>query len=190
MFAPAAERGWIEDAERQARERPVPGFATLVGGPVAVDRVVEGGDVVYLGGGLELEVVAAPGHSAGSTAYWLRAQGALFCGDAVPLPHDLPIYDDYRTSLATLERLATLEGVELLLEAWSGPASIPPAARFAAGAAWLREIDAAVRGALAADAALDAMALCRQVVAQLGLPAPAVNPLVARSLASHVRLRP
>lgn len=190
VLAPAAERGWIEDTERQARERPVPGFATLVGGPVAVDRVVEGGDVVALGGGLELEVVAASGHSAGSTAYWLRSQGALFCGDAVPLPHDLPIYDDYRTSLATLERLAALEGVELLLEAWSGPASIPPAARFAAGAAWLREIDAAVRRASADVSSPDAMTLCRQVVAQLGLPAPAVNPLVARSLASHVRLRP
>ena len=190
VLAPAAERGWIEDTERQARERPVPGFATLVGGPVPVDQAVAAGDVVALGGGLELEIVAASGHSAGSTAYFLRSEGALFCGDAVPLPHDLPIYDDYRTSLATLERLAALEGVELLLEAWSGPAQIPPAARLAAGAAWLREIDTAVRGVLAADTALDAMTLCRQVVAQLGLPAPDVNPLVARSFASHARLRP
>lgn len=190
VLAPAAERDWIEDTGRQARERPVPGFATLVGGPVAVDRVVEGGEVIALGGGLELEVVAAPGHSVGSTAYWLRSQGALFCGDAVPLPHDLPIYDDYRTSLATLERLAALEGVELLLEAWSPPAKTAPAARFAAGAAWLREVDAAVRGVSAAAAGLDAMALCGQVVARLGLPALAVNPLVARSLTSHLQRRP
>lgn len=185
VLAPAAERDWIEDTERQLRERPVPGFATLVGGSVTVDQVVEAGDAVDLGGGLELEAVCAPGHSAGSLAYFLRSEGALFCGDAVPLPHDLPIYDDYRTSLATLERLAALEGVELLLEAWSAPAKTSSAERFAAGAAWLREIDVAARRAAADGSYPDPMELCRQVVAQLGLPAPAVNPLVARSLASH-----
>ena len=185
VLAPATERAWIEDTERQARERPVPGFATLVGGPVAVDHLVHSGDVIDLGGGLQLEAVAAPGHSAGSTAYFLRREGALFCGDAVPLPHDLPIYDDYRTSLATLERLAALTGVELLLEAWTAPTHQPPAARLAAGAAWLREIDAAVHRAASAGSPADPLALCRQVVEVLGLPAPAANPLVARSLASH-----
>jgi glyoxylase-like metal-dependent hydrolase (beta-lactamase superfamily II) len=184
VCAPALERAWVEDVERQARERPVPGFATLVGGPVRVDRVVSAGEILELGGGLQLEALAAPGHSSGSTAYFLRAQGALFTGDALPLPHDLPIYDDYRTSLATLTRLAALDGVERLLEAWCAPDATAPAGRFAAAAAWLQEVDAAVQHAAAGDPA-DAMELCRRVVAQLGLPAPAANPLVARSLASH-----
>jgi hypothetical protein len=32
------------------------------------------------------------------------------------------------------------------------------------------------------------MALCREVVVRLGLPPQAANPLVARSLAGHLRL--
>jgi hypothetical protein len=71
-----------------------------------------------------------------------------------------------------------------LLEAWSAPDSTVPAARFAAAVAWLHAVDAAVHR-VASENPADAMALCRQVVAQLGLPAPAANPLVARSLASH-----
>jgi glyoxylase-like metal-dependent hydrolase (beta-lactamase superfamily II) len=37
VAAHPAERAWIEDVERQNRERPVPGFATLVGGPVPLE---------------------------------------------------------------------------------------------------------------------------------------------------------
>jgi len=38
IAAHPAERAWIEDVERQNRERPVPGFFTLVGGPVQLDH--------------------------------------------------------------------------------------------------------------------------------------------------------
>jgi|GEM_PF-263701 len=41
----AAERGWIQDVALQDRERPVPGFDLLVGGPAQVTRVLEDGDV-------------------------------------------------------------------------------------------------------------------------------------------------
>lgn len=184
VLAGAGERSWIEDTGRQERERPVPGFNTLVGGPVPVDRVVAAGEIVELGGGLLLEVIATPGHSVGSLSFFLRSEGALFCGDAVPVPGDLPIYDDFRTSLVTLERLQQLEGVELLLEAWQEPRTASPAGRISAGQTWLQAVDAAVRQ-VHADAEHDAMALCRQVVAQLGLSPLAVNQLVARSLSSH-----
>lgn len=189
VLASAAERDWIEDTDRQALERPVPGFNTLVGGPIKVDRVVGDGELIDLGGGPTLEAVAAQGHSAGSLAFFLREEGALFSGDAVPVPHDLPIYDDYAASLATLERLSAMEGVSLLLEAWSEPCSLPPAERFAAGVSWLKTIDRAVRQSLTDGSAPDAMALCRQVVTRLGLPPLAANPLVARSLGSHVLKR-
>jgi glyoxylase-like metal-dependent hydrolase (beta-lactamase superfamily II) len=188
VVAAAAERCWIEDTARQARERPVPGFDTLVGGPVPVDRVVGDGEVVALGGGLSLNVIATPGHSAGSLSFFLRQEGALFTGDAVPLPRDLPIYDDYGQSLATLERLAAID-CGLLLEAWSEPGTSLPGQRLAAGAAWLQEIDAAVGSAQADGSSAEAMELCRQVVARLSLPPVAVNPLVARSLRSHRMMR-
>ncbi|GAM08593.1 putative metallo-hydrolase YqgX [Geobacter sp. OR-1] len=183
VLAGSAERSWIEDTGRQERERPVPGFSALVGGPVQVDRVIADGETMELGGGLLLEVIATPGHSAGSLSFFLRSEGALFSGDAVPVPGDLPIYDDYRTSVATLERLQGLQGVELLLEAWQEPRAAIPSSRLAEGLAWLQAVDTAIRQAGGEEQ--DAMALCRQVVTKLGLSPLAVNPLVARSFCSH-----
>jgi len=185
VLAGAGERSWIEDTDRQLAERPVPGFTTLVGGPVPVDRVIAAGELLELGGGLLLEVIATPGHSSGSLSFFLRSEGALFCGDAVPVPGDLPIYDDYRTSLTTLERLQELEGVELLLEAWQEPRKASPAGRLSAGQTWLQAVDAAVRQVHGKEPEHDSMALCRQVALQLGLSPLAVNPLVAHSLCSH-----
>ena len=185
VLAGEAERNWIEDTERQLVERPVPGFNTLVDGPVSVDRVIDSGDLLELGEGLTLEVIATPGHSGGSLSFFLREEGALFSGDAVPVPGDLPIYDDFCTSLETLERLQRLDGVKLLLEAWQEPGTAQPAGRLAAGCSWLQVVDAAVRQHAGGKPKPDAMSLCRQVVTQLGLSPLAVNPLVARSLRSH-----
>jgi glyoxylase-like metal-dependent hydrolase (beta-lactamase superfamily II) len=185
VMAGEAERGWIEDTERQLAERPVPGFHSLVGGPVAVDTILAAGDLLELDDGLTLEVLATPGHSTGSLSFLLREERVLFSGDAVPVPGDLPIYDDFSTSLATLERLQQLHGVDLLLEAWQEPLTVNPGARLAAGRSWLHAVDAAVRSGLDSAAKPDAMSLCRHVAVQLGLSPLAVNPLVARSLCSH-----
>jgi glyoxylase-like metal-dependent hydrolase (beta-lactamase superfamily II) len=185
VLAGATERSWIEDTDRQAAERPVPGFNALVGGPVEVHRIIAAGELLELGDGLTLEVIDTPGHSAGSQSFLLHEENALFSGDAVPVPGDMPIYDDYHTSLATLERLQRLNGVELLLEAWQEPRTASFAERLAAGRSWLQTVDAAVRQQSGAELDPDAMSLCRRVVAQLGLSPLAANPLVARSLRSH-----
>ena len=185
VLAGAAEQSWIEDTDRQARERPVPGFSTLVGGPVTLDRVVVNGELVELGGGLSLEVIATPGHSAGSMSFFFRQEGALFCGDAVPIPGDMPIYDDFRTSLATLERLRRMESIKLMLEAWQEPRTAGITERIAAAQSWLQAVDAAVHQEMKQKLELDAMTLCRKVVTKLGLSPFAANPLVARSLCSH-----
>ncbi len=44
IAAHPAERPWIENVEIQNRERPVPGFASLVGGSVNLDRELLDGD--------------------------------------------------------------------------------------------------------------------------------------------------
>ncbi|WP_333738245.1 MBL fold metallo-hydrolase [Streptomyces sp. IBSBF 2806] len=48
--------------------------------PVAVDHEISDQDVLPFGGGAR--VVAAPGHTPGSTAFYLPAFGVLFLGDA------------------------------------------------------------------------------------------------------------
>lgn len=185
VLAGAGERAWIEDTDLQARERPVPGFTTLVGGSVEVDQVLADGEVLELGGGLSLKVIATPGHSAGSLSYLLTLENALFCGDAVPVAVDMPIYDDFHTSVATLGRLGRMQGLNLLLEAWQAPLATGISGRIAQGEAWLQAVDEAVQQVAGQEPESDQMSFCRQVVTKLGLSPLAANPLVARSLHSH-----
>ena len=46
VMAHPAERAWIEDVDQQNRERPVPGFSSLVGGSVRLDHELAEGDVI------------------------------------------------------------------------------------------------------------------------------------------------
>ena len=107
VAAHPAERAWIEDVERQNRERPVPGFAGLVGGPVPLDFELDGGVTIDIDGTgeYEIEVMHTPGHSAGSISLFLPGNGALFSGDVVPVAGDLPVYDDVVGSVRSIRLL-------------------------------------------------------------------------------------
>ena len=94
VAAHPTEIGWIEDVERQRRERPVPGFYSLVGGSVKVDRILNDGDILDCGNGLKVELIHTPGHSKGLISLLLGEDKVLFSGDALPLPGDIPIYED------------------------------------------------------------------------------------------------
>lgn len=191
IAAHAAERDWIEDVELQCRLRPVPGFHTLVGGSVRVDRVLADGDLLAMSDGLALEILHTPGHSPGSLSVWLPSEKVLLCGDAVPLPGSLPIYEDARQSIRSVERLRKIEGVDVLLASWDEPRRSPEVpAILAASCDYLRRIDAAVAGLTDPGTAPEPMDLCKRMVAALGLPEAAVTPLVARSFMAHWKSRP
>jgi hydroxyacylglutathione hydrolase len=100
-MAHPAERGWIEDVECQNRERPVPGFSTLVGGSVKLDHELIDGSIIDPDGTeeYEIQVFHTPGHSAGSVSLLVQGEAALFCGDAVSVEGDLPVYDDAKESV-------------------------------------------------------------------------------------------
>lgn len=184
VAAHPAERQWIEDTERQAAERPVPGFSRLVAGPVAVDRLLADGERLTLGE-LAGEILHTPGHSPGSLSLYLPGDRVLLCGDAVPLPGDLPIFTDWQASQASLARLQQIPEVEWLLSSWDQPRQGQEvSAVLANGQAWLERIRVCVAEAAGENLPEEPLALCRAVVARLGLPAAAVNPLVAKSLAA------
>lgn len=188
IFIHEAERAWLEDVDLQQRVRPVPGFGELVGGSARVTRTIGEGDQLTLDNGLTLNVIHTPGHSAGSVSLWIESERTLITGDAVISPGDLPIYDDYRQCAASIERLARLEGVELLLSSWDEPKRGEAVTqRFQQGLDYLRRIDEVVRQIAGTQAQIDPMGLCREGVEKLGLPPVAVNPLVARALISHTR---
>lgn len=187
IAAHRAEKSWIEDIDLQGRERPVPGFAQLVGGSVTVDRLIEDNDLVELDADLSLRVLHTPGHSPGSVSLYLEAEEALFAGDVVPVPGDLPIYVDVPASVASIRRLQEIPGLQMLLSAWDQPRSGSEIGQvLAAGLAQLQKIHETVLDIAGPGKQSDPVELCRQVVGRLGLPPFAANPLVARSFAANL----
>ncbi len=191
VAAHPAERAWIEDVERQNRERPVPGFATLVGGPVPLDFELDGGVTIDIDGTgeYELEVMHTPGHSAGSISLFLPGNGALFSGDVIPVTGDLPVYDDVVGSVRSIRLLRAVRSIRVLLSAWDEPRYGDAAyEQMDLALEYLRKIHAAVI-ASAGDGDPDPMELTRKTVAALGLPPQAINPLLSRTFAANLRAR-
>jgi glyoxylase-like metal-dependent hydrolase (beta-lactamase superfamily II) len=152
---------------------------------VPVARELGDGERLRFAGLPELTVLATPGHSRGSLALWAKQEGWLLGGDAVPVPGELPIFDDYPAALASVERLrACAPG--LLLSSWQEEThGAEVERRLAVATEWLRQLKEAAQTAAAQVANdPDPLALCRLVAPRLGLPPAAVNPLVARSLAA------
>ena len=65
FYAHSADKPWIEDVERQYRERPIPNFFELVEGSVPVNRDLKEGDTVSWEKGKTIRVLETPGHSPG-----------------------------------------------------------------------------------------------------------------------------
>jgi hydroxyacylglutathione hydrolase len=191
IAAHAAERAWIEDVERQNRERPVPGFDKLVGGPVQLEFELEGGDTIDIDGtgAYEILVMHTPGHAAGSISLFLQGEGALFSGDAIPVSGDLPVYDDAGKSVRSVRLLRSVQGVRHLLSAWDEPRNGEEVYRQMDQALeYLQKIHVAVLASVG-NGDLDLQDVTRKTAAVLGLPPQAVGPLLARTFAANLRAR-
>lgn len=185
VAAHPAERAWIEDTELQARERPIPGFSTLVEGPVRIDRLLADGDRIDIGGGRSLTVIHTPGHSPGSISLFLDDEGVLISGDAIPVKGEIPVYDDPIASLRSIERLEGLSGVKILLPSWDSPKKGGKIRRaMADGKEIIHTIQNAVVRAAKKDP--DPGNVTRHVAAALGLPEAAL-PVISRTVAGHVK---
>lgn len=186
--APAAEAAWIEDTERQFRERPIPGFHSLVGGPVKIDLPLTGGERLDLGGGLSIDVIHTPGHSQGSLSLHFAGDGVLISGDAVPLRGGLPIYEDVAASMESLEKLKRIEGLKVLLSSWDEPRSGESVyALMKEGIAWIRHIHEVIRKERGDAPAPDFAEFSERVMKALGFPLMAPGP-VAGTIRAHLRL--
>jgi glyoxylase-like metal-dependent hydrolase (beta-lactamase superfamily II) len=184
VAAHPAERAWIEDPDLQARERPIPGFRALVEGPVRIDRLLEDGDRVGIGGDRSLAVIHTPGHSPGSLSLLLEDEGVLITGDAIPVKGEIPVYDDPVASLASIGRLEGFSGVKILLSSWDSPrrgGEIPGA--MAEGKEVIRTLHATVTEAVKENP--DPSAVTRRAAATLGLPGAAL-PVLSRTVAGHL----
>ncbi|NTU82220.1 MAG: MBL fold metallo-hydrolase [Chloroflexales bacterium] len=188
IAAHPADVPWIEDVDQQVRERPVPGFHDLVAGPVAVDLPVVDGASLAVDSMTTLQVIHTPGHARGHIALFDATAGALFTGDSVPIPGDIPIYDDVAAAVRSVERLQALPRVQHLFSAWDAPrAGAEVAETFARGLASMRQVHEAVRAAQAQLQSDDPVVLAPQVGRQLGVPPLAISPLFVRTIAAHLQ---
>ena len=182
------ERAWIEDTELQEKERPVPGFSRLVGGPVKVDRALADGDIIAFGEGRSIEVIHTPGHSPGSVSLLLRPEMALFSGDAIPVPGDLPVYDNPDESARSIERLMNIDGIQYLFSSWDTLKEGEEVYwAMDDGYAWVEQVSGAVRELSAANPGIDSRQLTLLVLKEIGLPPEAANPMVTRTIVRSVR---
>ncbi len=183
----SGEREWIEDVELQFKERPIPGFHSLVEGSVEVDQVLEDGDVMNLGEGLTLEVFHTPGHSKGSISLLLKEDRALFSGDVIPLHGDVLIYEDYLASVDSVKKLLGIEGVNNLLSSWDQPREGEAIYRLMNDSLnYFQQVEALVAEHFM-NGVIDTMDLCKRVFQDLEIPAAAAIPTVAKSFESNIK---
>ncbi len=191
IAAHPAERAWIENVGLQSCERPVPGFADLVGGSVPLDLELSDGDTIEPGGSRagKMQVIHTPGHSPGSISLFCESNGALYSGDAVPVPGALPVYEDALASVQSVWRLRRLSGIRILLSAWEGPlADLESYSRMDSAIVYLQRIHDAVL-ASANEGSPDPMEFTRKTAAALGLPPQAVSPVLQRTFEANLRVR-
>jgi hydroxyacylglutathione hydrolase len=187
VIAHAGEKDWIEDTEKQLKDRPVPGFHALVAGPVALDRLLENGEIADLGGKIRCEVLHTPGHSRGSISLLFPSEETVITGDALPLPNDLPIYEDVVASFNSIIKIKKVRNKEVLLSSWEAPIyeNERIEQRIDDGLSYLRRIHETVIRTKIQNKE-DLMDLCRQVIKEMGLPPVMATPLVARSFAANL----
>jgi len=187
VLAHPAEKEWIERPAVQRAERPVPGFETLVSGPVRIDSLLKDGEVIGAGRATALTVIHTPGHSEGSVTLWSPSSRTAITGDAVPVPGEVPIYDDAFSTIHSMHVLRKL-GMETMLSAWSGPLD---------GADIGRRLDQATqlvqtihRSVVRHSKGMDVTPeLTAAVLRDIGLPPSSANPLVSRTVLSHLRYK-
>ena len=120
VYAPEKELEWITNTELQFQQRPVPGFHKLVAGPVLVNYKLIDGQIVQPEENITIKVISTPGHSAGSTSFYFKEQNVLFCGDAILLAGELPIFENIIEYLNSLDKIKKINP-EILYSSWDEP---------------------------------------------------------------------
>lgn len=120
IVAGRGERKWLEDIDRQFRERPIPGFYNLLNRSVTIDSFVSSDSIFSLEEDMTIKALETPGHSAGSVSYILQSSNSVvaFIGDVIPAPGDIPIFTEPQRSIDSIETLMYLPKVQWYCPAW------------------------------------------------------------------------
>ena len=188
VLAHKDEQHWIEDTEKQFKDRPVPGFEMLVEGSIGVDNLVSDGETLELERGIKCKIIHTPGHSKGSISLLFEKEKSLITADALVLPGDFPIYEDITDCMASINLLKKIEKLEYLFSSWEPPirGQEKIRRRMDESMDYLKRIHTTVIRNSRKVKDGNVMELCQKVVNELDLPPIAVNPLVAKAFASSI----
>jgi hydroxyacylglutathione hydrolase len=187
VYADEAEREWIENIDIQNKERPVPGFYSLVEKPVKVDEFLFHNQAITINEGLTLKIIKSPGHSRGSLNVLFVEDRMLFTADSIPLKNDIPNYDNYRDLIKSLELIRSSKDFDMLLTSWTEPVSSPEGINniIEEASCYIRKIDSFVKYQYR-NPDDGTLGNCRMVIEKLGLPPFLANPLTDRAFRSHM----
>jgi hydroxyacylglutathione hydrolase len=187
VVAHELERNWIEDIEIQNQQRPIPGFFMLVDEPVMFDCTIDDNEMLSIGRNLDLRIIHTPGHSPGHLSMLFLGKNILFTGDALPLPGDIPNYDNYHQLIHSIRRIKKMKNYNNIISSWAEPlVNCEQISEFTnSGLDYIERIDNSVRK-LYNGQETDKIHFCKAVIEDLNLPAVYVNPLVNKAFLSHL----
>ena len=137
----------------------------------------------------EIQVFHTPGHSPGSISLFLYNEGVLFTGDAIPVPGELPVYNDASESVRSIKSLSSIRGVKILLSAWDDPRKGDEVySGMDRALAYLQKIHEAVI-TTAATCFPDNPEFTKKTADLIGLPPNVINPLLTRTFAANLKIR-
>jgi hydroxyacylglutathione hydrolase len=185
----SAEKSWVEDVQKQHRERPTGNFFELVEGPVSINMDLKDGQVISWDRGKTIKVYETPGHSSGSVSFFYEQEGALFTGDAVPAWGAIPIYVDPQALIKSIRKLQKISGVKHLFSSWHEPLSgAQIAATMEESIRYIERIDEVVKDLMKkSPPATSAEDLSLRALETLGIKMEKVLPIVVATFKAHMK---
>lgn len=181
---------WIETIDVQLKERPIYAFHTLAGEQgVPIQKELQDGDIIDLGGDITLEVIYCPGHSPGSVSFFCPQESTLIVGDVVQPVDGLPLYTNLAQTRETLKKLMSLQGVEKMYMAWVKEPYTGSEIKnvFTTSLDYLDKVDTIVK-TIARDLPADTPPeqITRETLLQLNLDPPPVMAMTIASVQAHL----
>jgi len=188
IYAHMLEQDWIENIELQNRERPVPGFFSLVDKSVIINQFVDHGKEIFLQDSLTLKILASPGHSKGSLNILFKEDRILFTADSIPLKNDIPNYDNYLNLSESLDAISQSQDYDIILTSWTPPIFDSSEIRelIKEGKGYIQKIDSIVKECYKTNPS-NSLDNCKMVIDKLGLPPFLAMPITDNAFQSHIR---
>jgi hydroxyacylglutathione hydrolase len=180
------EKDWMENVDLQFKNRPVPGFYSLVDESVELDELLAGGESLELDKDIHISIINTPGHSKGSFSILFKEDAVLFTADSLPLANDIPTYDNYLDLKDSILTIKSISDYKILLSSWTTPLfdKSEILRLIIDGENYLNKLDIAVKEYYSQNE-LNALENCAKVIKTMNLPLVFINPLVDRAFRTH-----